>query len=279
MLAERVIALRYRLEATDLAPSDAVNSAFGELVMLCCRTADADAAATLHHVTAHIPALRAICATGETALEQHWSRRIAAAAHPRAALGEFPYLDNYRDLVRLELGALAACGVPTPRRVVVAGSGPLPLTGLLLAAEHGAEVVHVDRDVCSLQDGDKVTAALDLGDRVTSLCADLTGADPALDAALAEADVVVLAALVGGDGAGKAAVSARLAAALRPDARVVVRSAVRLRTLLYPAVTPADLPGLTVLLEVHPATDVVNSVLVARPEESPSEQASPEAAA
>ncbi|MDN5749751.1 MAG: nicotianamine synthase [Pseudonocardia sp.] len=273
LLAERVIALRHRLEATDLTPGAVVNSAFGELVTICCRTPDATATATLRHVTAHAPAIRAICATGETALEHHWSRRIAAAPDPRAELRRFPYLGNYRDLVRLELGALAALGVPTPRRVVVAGSGPLPLTGLVLAADHGAEVVHVDRDVASRHDGDKVTAALGLGDRVTSLCVDLAEPDPALDAAVARADVVVLAAMVGVDGPGKAAVSARLAAVLRPEARVVVRSANRLRTLLYPAVTPADLPGLTVLLEVHPATDVVNSVLVARPEETPGEVA------
>ena len=265
-LAGRVIALRHRLEATDLTPGPAVDTAFGELVTLCCRTADAAASATLPHVTAHVPALRSISARGETELEQHWSRRIAAAPDPWSELHRFPYLDNYRDLVRLELGALAALGVPAPRRVVVAGSGPLPLTGLVLARDHGARVVHVDRDPDGLRAGDAVTTALGLDGPVTSLCADLAAPGPCLDEALAQADVVVLAALVGADGAGKAAVSTRLATALRPDARVVVRSAARLRTLLYPPVTADDLPGLTVLLEVHPATDVVNSVLVARPD-------------
>ncbi|MHA6784217.1 nicotianamine synthase family protein [Pseudonocardia saturnea] len=264
-LATRVVALRHRLEATDLTPGDAVDTAFGELVALCCTTPDAAAAATLHRVDAHVAAIRSICAAGETELERHWSRRIAAAPDPHAALAGFPYLGNYRDLVRLELGALAALGEPTPRRVVVAGSGPLPLTGLVLARDHGVRVLHVDRDRSGLRDGDAVTAALGLDDRVTSLHADLLGpADPALDAALEAADVVVLAALVGVDRAAKAAVAARLAALLRPDARVLVRSAVRLRTLLYPPVEAADLPGLTVLLEMHPGTDVVNSVLVAR---------------
>ncbi len=267
-LADRVIALRHRLEATDLTPGPAVDTAFGELVTLCCRTADTTATATLPHVTAHVPALRSISARGETELEQHWSRRIAGAPDPWAELHRFPYLGNYRDLVRLELGALAALGVPAPRRVVVAGSGPLPLTGLVLASEHGTRVVHIDRDPDGLRAGDAATAALGFGEQVTSLCADIAVPDPRLDAALAEADVVVLAALVGADGSDKAAVSARLARALRPDAHVIVRSAARLRTLLYPPVTADDLPGLTVLLEVHPATDVVNSVLVARPDRS-----------
>lgn len=264
-LATRVVALRHRLEATDLTPGVAVDRAFGELVALCCTAPDAAAAATLRRVDAHVAALRSLCATGETELERHWSRRIATAADPHAALAGFPYLGNYRDLVRLELAALAALGEPTPRRVVVAGSGPLPLTGLVLARDHGVRVLHVDRDAAGLRAGDAVTAALGLDERVTSLRADLLGpADPELDAALAAADVVVLAALVGADRAAKAAVAARIAAVLRPDARVLVRSAVRLRTLLYPPVEAADLPGLSVLLEMHPGTDVVNSVLVAR---------------
>ena len=75
---------------------------------------------------------------------------------------------------------------------------------------------------------------------------------------------MLVGALVGPDAATKAAITARLTTATGPGTTLLVRSAAGLRTLLYPEIVPADLPALDVLLEVHPRTDVVNSVLVAR---------------
>ncbi|WP_308259351.1 nicotianamine synthase family protein [Pseudonocardia sp. H11422] len=264
-VASRLRELQERLAATDLQPSTQVNAAFSELVELCCRTPPPVDDEVLRRVVEHAPSLRALCAAGECELERHWAARIVAARDPQAALRAFPYLANYQDLVRLELGALAAVGEPVPSRVVVLGSGPLPLTGVMLAAEHGARVVHVDRDEESLRLGSALVHALGLDDRVSSVHADLE--DPACrdaaGAACREAGAVVLAALVGVDAPAKASLSRWLGTVLSPGTPVLARSAAGLRTLLYPLVGPGDLPGLEVALEVHPRTDVVNSVLVA----------------
>ncbi|MEJ8282102.1 nicotianamine synthase family protein [Pseudonocardia spirodelae] len=264
--SDRLVGLRRRLEATDLHPGPVTDAAFGELVGLCCHPPAGCAELVLQLVARHAGALRTLASTGEGHMERHWAERIARAADPRAELARFPYLGNYHDLVRLELAALAAAGAPAPRRVVVLGSGPLPLTGLVLAGEHEARVLHVDRDPAAVAAGDAVSGALGAGGRVTSLVADLAEPhlDPALAAALGAADLVLVGALVGTDAAAKAAITARLVTATGPDAVLLVRSATGLRTLLYPEVAPADLPALRVLLEVHPHTDVVNSVLVAR---------------
>ncbi|MHA6794347.1 nicotianamine synthase family protein [Pseudonocardia bannensis] len=265
-VARRLHELRERLAATDLQPSAQVNAAFSELVELCCRTPPPVEGEVLRQVVEHAPSLRALCAAGECELERHWATRIVAARDPQVALRAFPYLANYQDLVRLELGALAAVGEPVPSRVVVLGAGPLPLTGMVLAADHGAHVVHVDRDAESLSLGTELMRTLGLGDRISSVHADLE--DPAgreaVAAACREADAVVLAALVGADAPAKAEISRWLGTALTPGTPVLARSAAGLRTLLYPRVGPDDLPGLEVALEVHPRTDVVNSVLVAR---------------
>lgn len=265
----RVLALHRRLEATDLRPGPAVNTAFGELVGLCCHPPDACTGTVLDRLAPHLDALRTLCAVGEGRMEEHWADRIAAAADPRAELECFPYLGNYHDLVRMELAALDAVGAPAPRRVVVLGSGPLPLTGLVLAQQHGASVVHVDRDPAAVRAGNAVAAATGPGAPVRSLLADLEAPRlaPELTAELGRADLVLVGALVGADAGTKSAITARLAEAVRPAARLLVRSAAGLRTVLYPAVGAEDLPGLEVLLEVHPRTDVVNSVLVARARE------------
>lgn len=264
---QRVLGLRRRLEATDLRPGPAVDAAFGDLVGLCCHPPEGCTGPALDRLAPHLEGMRALCATGEGRLEEHWADRIAGAADPVAELRRFPYLGNYHDLVRMELAALAALGTPAPRRVVVLGSGPLPLTGLVMAERHGASVVHVDRDPAAVRAGTAVAAATGSGARVRSIVADLESPwpTPALTTELGRADVVLVGALVGADRAAKAAVTTRLADAVRPDARLLVRSAAGLRTVLYPCVDAGDLPGLEVLLEVHPRTDVVNSVLVARP--------------
>jgi hypothetical protein len=220
-VATRLVDLRRRLERTDLRPAPDTDAAFGELVGLCCFPPAGCTEGVLAQVAPHSDALRTLAATGEGHMENHWAGRIAAAPDPRAELDRFPYLGNYHDLVRLELAALTAVGLPAPRRV----------------------------------DG-----------RVRSLVADLD--DPQLSPALADelgrADLVLVGALVGPDAATKAAITARLTTATGPGTTLLVRSAAGLRTLLYPEIVPADLPALDVLLEVHPRTDVVNSVLVAR---------------
>lgn len=269
VLAERVGKLRAELEsAPHLRPSAAVDSLFGELVRLCCSTPSTLAEAAMTGLADHAPVLRKLCAAGESELENYWAHRIAEAADPVAELDTFPYLKNYRDLVRMELAAVAAIGRDLPRQVAVLGSGPLPLTGLVLARDYGVRVLHVDRDVQCLVRGDAVMAALGLSSLVRSVRADLEDAacGPLLrSAGLDRCDVAVLAALVGEDAPAKRSICARLARLVGSDSLVLVRSAVHLRSLLYPAVRAEDLVDLRVELELHPHSDVVNSVLVARP--------------
>jgi hypothetical protein len=105
-----------------------------------------------------------------------------------------------------------------------------------------------------------------LSDRISSVHADLD--DPAgrdvAGAACGEAGAVVLAALVGVAAPAKASISQWPGRVLSPGHPRTGALRRGLRTLLHPRVGRDDLPGLQVDLEVHPRTDVVNSVLVAR---------------
>ncbi|TCP55028.1 nicotianamine synthase [Tamaricihabitans halophyticus] len=258
--------LHAQLAATDLRPSPTTDAAFGRLVELCVRAGERDAREVLADPRSAelVPALRAVSARGETLLEHHWAERVLAADDAWTALRQFPYLDNYRELVRMELAAAEAVGFGMPKSVVILGAGPLPLTGLVLAHEHGIRVVHVDHNTRACASGAELAATLGLSDRVSTVVADASEA--AGLAELREADLVVLAALVGMDGAAKRPVLAALSRNMRADARLLVRSAHRLRTVLYPAVAADDLLGFRPLLEMHPWGEVVNSVLLARPE-------------
>lgn len=261
-VADEVLTLHRDLAGcADLSPGPVTDDLFTRLVALATAIrSDAVAAAVLADpgVAAVLDDLRSLCARGETLMERCWARRIVAADDPGAELARFPYLDNYRDLTRLELHAVAGHLPAPPRRMLFVGSGPLPLTAVMLAAHHGVAVDGLDLDPQAVDLGRQVTRALGV-EGVAVRAGDV------LDAAdLDGYDAVCLAALVGLDTTTKARVLAHVRARLRPGALVLVRSAHSLRGLLYPVVVPGELAGLEPLAVVHPFTDVVNSVVLAR---------------
>ena len=252
---------------SDLRPCPEVDRLFGDLVGLVLATAPDDEARLLDDagVLAIRGALHALCSEGEYQLELAWARRIVASPSPRDELERFPYVGNYRQLTRMELDLLATVADCPARRVAFVGSGPLPLSSLLVAAELGVPVDNVDCDAEAIALGQRVAAALGPAPVPAPVPVPLTfrRADVA-DVDLGGYDVVILAALVGGSGPEKRAVLGHLAASMSPGAVLLARSARGMRSLLYPAIEPAALDGFELQAVVHPVDEVVNSVVLAR---------------
>jgi len=227
-------ALAARLEAlTDLRPRPEVNRAFDDLVHLVLTTPDANALD--NPVVQRLrPRLQELSARGEHELERAWSAADDIAG--------FPYLDHYRQLVAAELAAVG----PAPQRVLFVGSGPLPLSPMLLA-DHGLTVDALDVDP------DAVAAAEKVANNVRFRVGNLLHQHD-----LAGYDLVVLAALV----TEKDRCLRHLAQRLVPGTLVAARSALGLRTLLYPSVELP--PGLQLIDAVHPPPPVINSIVLAR---------------
>jgi nicotianamine synthase len=246
-----------------LVPEPATNELFGALVSLAIDPAaarDADAVLGDPAVERLLPSLRRLCAEGEFELERSWARRIVDHPDPRAELARFPYHRNYGDLTRLEHHAVAGLTSSPVRRVLFIGSGPLPLTSLLLAERHGCEVDNLDREPDAVALGAGLAAALGrtgLRFRTGDVLDGRDGYD------WDDYDLVYLAALAGLDPETKHQLLDHLGRRLRPGTLVLARSAHALRGLLYPVLDPDDLPGLRTLAVVHPYTEVVNSVVVA----------------
>lgn len=243
----------------DLRPGPEVDELFGRLVRLVLTAPAETVPAVLNDVEIqHLaPRLRALCARGESELEHAWADRIIAGRPPREELARFPYVGNYRQLSRMEIGILASALPRRVRSLAFVGSGPLPLSSLYLAGELDASVDNYDRDPAALDAGARVAAALGYGEL------GFHEAD-VLDADLSGYDVVVLAALVGDTLEAKRRILARLAATMRPGAILLARSARGLRTLLYPPIDRTALDGFEPLTEVHPVNDVINSAILAR---------------
>ena len=265
--AKAIGELHRRLVALDdLRPGPEVDGIFDALVALALHTPPDVAATVLADpaIAALRPGLVELSARAEYQLELAWAERIADAADPRAELERFPYVENYRRLVEVE-GAHATAAARRPgrpiRRALFVGSGPLPLSPVLLAARLGVPVDSLDRDPAAVHVARRV-AALD-GGPVRFVVRDLLAADD-----LSAYDLVVLAALVGLDSAGKQRGLAHLARVCAPGTLVLARSAHLLKTLLYPEV---ELPagsggpalGLELLDVVHPRPPVINSIVLA----------------
>ncbi|RUS24114.1 Nicotianamine synthase [Jimgerdemannia flammicorona] len=251
-----------------LEPGPAADALFGTLVRICTQPTDHLALKLVRDddIQTIRPDLIQLCSRAECLLERHYAQRALAADDTAAALLSFPYYANYKDLVRLEYHLLLGVSDPaTPiLQVAFLGSGPLPLTALILAQDHlpTTRFRAIDMDAAANELAQHLLARLNpgIGRRVHIITADAADVTDTL----AECDVVFLAALVGLDREAKRAIVAHLAAYMRPGALLVVRSAHGMRQLLYPVVDDEDLVGFSVLVTAHPGNHVVNSVVIAK---------------
>jgi hypothetical protein len=260
-LAADVHRVYRRLAALErLDPGPEVDALFGRLVALATRAPLPDDDLVLRDpvLRAIAPRLHLLCARGETALERRWAGTVATSADPAATLRAFPYHANYRQLVRLEWHAMVGATGRPPHRVAFVGSGPLPLSALLLATHHGVRVEGIARDGDAVTGARRVTAALGVAG-VTFRAEDVLAS---ID--LDGYDAVVVAALVGLDADAKRRILDHLAAHLRPGALLVARSAHGTRALLYPEIDLAAVAPFELLAVLHPYGPVINSVVLAR---------------
>ncbi|HEY4005278.1 MAG TPA: nicotianamine synthase family protein [Pseudonocardia sp.] len=249
-----------------LSPNARTNAVFSELVRVATYPGDSEIArqvladAAIRRIS---PGLRNLCAEGEVELERAWARRIAASSQPWRDLAEFPYFANYQRLTRLEHYAVLGVAECAPVRLLFVGAGPLPLTSLLLASQHGhTEIDNIDIDSEAVRLAQRLAGALGIAS-LRFRCADVLDCGD-----LAGYDLVYVAAMVGPHRGDKSRVVEHLYRRMRPGALLLARSAHSLRTLLYPPLALRDLAGFRPLIVLDPHTEVVNSLVIA---EKPSE--------
>lgn len=147
----------------------------------------------------------------------------------------FPYHQNYVDLVRMEINAIASVKPDLLKRAFAfLGSGPLPLTSLCISHQLKSECVtchNVDQDAKAIMDAATLCQAL--GNSAETMCFQCASADSP-DVDFGCFDIVYLAALVGGYSRHKRDIIANVVKRMKPGALVVMRSVHSLRRLLYP---------------------------------------------
>ncbi|KAL5549088.1 hypothetical protein UlMin_004319 [Ulmus minor] len=246
-----------------LRPSKQVNTLFTQLVKLCTLPSNIDIKVLPKEVQFMRESLINLAGQAECLLEQEFSTFLAKTQNPINNLNLFPYHGNYVKLANLEHKILVENGVVCPKKVAFVGSGPMPLTSIIMATHH-LKSTHFDN--------------FDIDEKANSLARKMVGSDVELEKRmkfvtqdvmevrerLGEYDCVFLAALVGMNIEEKVKILGHIRKYMKEGGFLLIRSAKGARAFLYPIVEEHDLVGFEVLSIFHPTNDVINSVVLVR---------------
>uniref|UniRef100_A0A5B7AR92 Nicotianamine synthase n=1 Tax=Davidia involucrata TaxID=16924 RepID=A0A5B7AR92_DAVIN len=265
LLVEKVCEMYEKLSRLEsLKPSKDVNTLFTQLVLTCMPPSPIDVTNLCKSVQEIRSKLIRLCGEAEGLLESHFSTILGSYENPLDHLNIFPYYSNYIKLSHLEFKILSQHCTKVPTRVAFVGSGPLPLTSIVLASYHLTTTSFHNYDIDPLANSMAsrlVSSDSDLSQRMFFHTTDIMNVTNELK----DYEVVFLAALVGMDKVEKVGVIDHLAKYMAPGAILMLRSAHGARAFLYPVVDPScDLQGFEVLFVFHPTDEVINSVVIAR---------------
>lgn len=248
------------LPEDQLHPNTRTNSLFTTLVNLICvdELNDDTIARILSHpdVIRYQKQLMQQCSSAEYFLEVNFARQVRSKTK---SIEEFLYYDNYELLVQFEMASLKMYAGNIPiERVVVIGSGPLPLTSVEVSKHlsPSAVIINYDYSVEAVELGRVVLdkKPRQLVEHRSAL--QLTAKD------FEEVDLVYLAALVGIDKAEKTKIVSHLYDVMRPGSILMARSAIGLKTLVYRRLTIEEFEKFSNIQEFHPEDKrVLNSIM------------------
>lgn len=244
-----MMAIHDVLGLTDLQPNTTTNHVMSNLVASVLKHA------TLPHVSKRtVQKVRTISSDAETEMEYYWADILCASPEKRST---FPYIDNYKALAEREISLIAGTGLQlsASHRILVIGSGPLPLSAIELHTQTGAQVDQVDSSERAANKGKQVCKALGMdthyyvggGESIT-----LSGVY----------DVILIAALAGSTKGEKQRIVDNVLPHLAAGGRIIIRSARGSRVLLYPEIKASSLKRMRALAEYHPDDYIINSVLI-----------------
>lgn len=171
-----------------------------------------------------------ILSRAEYEMELHFSNKFLAQGDQLdKSLKDFWYLDNYKALMDAEIDALHKGKASD--HVYFVGSGPLPLSAIIMHHKTGAKITCVDIDPDAIDRSQKLIKNLGLEDKFNFVCANGDQVD------YKDASVVLLASLV----PNKRDVLKKIEQTSQKSPEIAVRTAYGLNTLLYQPVKRHDL--------------------------------------
>ena len=264
LLIPRIMQLHGSISKLEsLQPSKQVNCLFTHLVNLCTPQSSIDIMDLPQEIQVMRESLIDLCGRAEGLLELDFSTCLTKIPQPLKNLHLFPYFGNYVKLANLENKILNENGVLQPKRVAFVGSGPMPLTSIIMATHHmkSTHFDNFDIDVTANDVARQIVASdVELEKRMKFVTCDIMQ----VREKLGDYDCLFLAALVGMSKGEKVKILGHLWKYMKQGGILLVRSAKGARAFLYPVVDERDLVGFEILSIFHPTNDVINSVVLVR---------------
>lgn len=264
LLIARVMQIHASISKLEsLKPSKQVNSLFTHLVKLCTPPSSIDIKTLPQEVQEMRESLIVLCGRAEGLLELEFATFFAKIPQPLNNLNLFPYYGNYVKLANLEYRILDENGVVQPKKVAFVGSGPMPLTSIVMAKNH-LKSTHFDNFDIDEAANDVarqiVSSDIEFEKRMKFVTCDIMQ----VKEKLGEYDCIFLAALVGMSKEDKVKIIKHIRKYMKDGGVLLVRSAKGARAFLYPVVEKHDLLDFELLSVFHPTNEVINSVVLVR---------------
>lgn len=235
----------------NLAPSRKINKLFEELV----KTALSESTNTLS--SKKMARLQLTCAKAEYELEKYWALKIINSKNPRIEILKFPYYANYEKLTQMEWFSLLSCTKHKSHKAAFVGSGPLPLTAIILASKYKVKTTILDIDEDAVGISMKLIKKLNLEKKII-----VKNADGAKFEKYSKFNLIFVAALAGVNAKTKENILKKIRNDTKKGTHILARSSWGMREILYKPLDQKIFKILKPVIEVRPHNDVVNSVVI-----------------
>ncbi|KAK3221427.1 hypothetical protein Dsin_008452 [Dipteronia sinensis] len=265
ILISRIMQIHSSLSKLDsLKPSEEVNSLFSRLLKLCTLPCSIDTNALPQEIRIMRKSLITLCSHVEGSLEIKFATMLAKVPQPLQNLNLYPYHDRYIKIANLEYELLKENGVVQPKKLAFVGSGPMPLSSIIMASHH-MKFTHFDNfdiDVAANDVARRIVGSdAELEKRMKFVTCDIMEVKEKLK----EYDCIFLAALVGITKEDKMRILGHIRKYMKEGGVLLLRSATGAGAFLYPVVEERDLFDFESLSIFHPTSDVMCSVVVRKP--------------
>jgi len=204
------------------------------------------------------PHLRSIWANYEYQREKTWSWKIINSKEPSFEIKKYPAYVFYKKLISFEFGISNALYKRALNRILFIGSGPLPISSILLAENYDIYVdcLDIQKEACEISS--KLIPKLGLSGKINFMHKDITKMK-----SVETYDVIILATLAGETDREKQALLRYLIRSIKKDQILIIRTVQGLRSLLYPMIREKYLRGFQIQFQNKIST-IINSVIVVK---------------
>jgi nicotianamine synthase len=249
------------LSAKNLKPSKNINATFSELVAIVQDTPIEHSRDILDNIEIRKiqDDLRRMSSRAESELELFWVKNVLKSQNAEKILKFFPYYSNYEKMSDLEIKSMQLCDVHKGHKALFVGSGPLPLSSIMMARKCGISIDNLDMDDESCKLSKELIKKIGLSNKIKTIKGNILDIQD-----LSNYQTIFIAALAGENDEEKVKIIDHIVARSKTDTHIVMRSVSGLGVLLYPEISSTHLKNIKVIRRSKSPRDIINNIIIGK---------------